>query len=107
MKLILISLMALLSAFTFADTYKWTDDNGKVHFGDKPMNDSAIKVSSSKNIPLTQNKTKSAQSDSDKATSTSISVETKESNLCAKSVLIENDSQKNSQTRTKRKCLEN
>jgi hypothetical protein len=106
MKVILISLMALLSAFTLADTYKWTDENSKVHFGDKPMNDSAIKISSSKDIPLTQSKAESGHNDSDKATPTTTSVKTKDPYLCTKSVLVESHDQKNGEAIIKRQCLE-
>ena len=105
MKVILISLMALLSAFTLADTYKWTDENGKVHFGDKPMNDNAIKISSSKDIPLTQSKAESTNKDKDKATQNTKTLEPKKSYPCAKTDFVENDSQKNSPTILKRTCL--
>lgn len=36
MKKIIIGLMCALSFGALAEIYKWTDENGKVHFGDKP-----------------------------------------------------------------------
>ena len=46
--LIFISLLFPLCAL--AQTYKWTDDNGKSHFSDKPSNSNAkmIEIKSSK-----------------------------------------------------------
>jgi hypothetical protein len=35
----LISLFTLLGASTFADIYKWVDEDGKIHFGDIPPQD--------------------------------------------------------------------
>jgi len=35
-------LSATLSQSTLADIYQWTDENGKVHFSDKPPRDRQV-----------------------------------------------------------------
>lgn len=36
MPFLLLFLLGVLSAHSFAGIYKWTDDNGRIHFGDSP-----------------------------------------------------------------------
>lgn len=38
--IIIISALLLNSATVYAEIYKWVDDQGKVHYGDKPINNS-------------------------------------------------------------------
>ena len=35
-RLPLVLVLTLASAFAIADVYKWVDENGKVHYGDRP-----------------------------------------------------------------------
>ena len=41
MKILLIAMLLFFSALVNAGIYKWTDENGKVHYGDKPTASSA------------------------------------------------------------------
>lgn len=55
MKLILLLITLLLTPLVSAEIFKWTDDNGKVHFGDrKPLNkqveEVTVKVNSYTNV---------------------------------------------------------
>ena len=38
--IVIISLLFLSSAHCYAEIYKWVDEHGKVHYGDKPINNS-------------------------------------------------------------------
>ena len=40
MKILLITMLLFFSAWVNAGIYKWTDENGKVHYGDKPTTSS-------------------------------------------------------------------
>ena len=37
------------SPLTFAEIYKWVDENGKVHYGDKPKDEQSKKLEIKKN----------------------------------------------------------
>ena len=37
-------ILFLFTSITYAEIYKWTDEQGQVHFGDKPVNKSAKEV---------------------------------------------------------------
>lgn len=55
MKTLLITLLLFFSVFANADIYKWTDENGKVHYGDKP-------TTSSKQLNISEEKSTSSTS---------------------------------------------
>lgn len=44
---LILALIAILPLICFAEIYKWTDESGRVHFGDKPK-DKGRKPSSSR-----------------------------------------------------------
>jgi len=45
LKVIVFSVfLGLLSGLSHAEVYRWTDDKGKVHFGDRPTTDNASEV---------------------------------------------------------------
>ncbi|VAW67528.1 hypothetical protein MNBD_GAMMA08-1074 [hydrothermal vent metagenome] len=40
LKIILISVFCFYTNISLAEIYKWTDENGQIHYGDKPLVDS-------------------------------------------------------------------
>ena len=48
----LLFILSISPALTFGDVYKWTDEEGKVHYGDKPSTDSPIEVIDVENAPV-------------------------------------------------------
>ena len=40
LKIILISVLCFYTNIALAEIYKWTDENGHIHYGDKPLVDS-------------------------------------------------------------------
>lgn len=59
---ILCLILALLPLLASAEVYKWTDENGNVHFGDRPKNLNKAEV-----VEIREQKTGSMVSDSQKA----------------------------------------
>lgn len=55
-------ILALLPLLASAEVYKWTDENGNVHFGDRPKNLNKAEV-----VEIREQKTGSMVSDSQKA----------------------------------------
>ncbi len=71
MKYFLLICLFLPSLGSFADIYKWTDENGRVHYSDKPSTDRKvekldIKINSYKHV--TYKSLSGAHSNSDKVT---------------------------------------
>ncbi len=107
MKLKVITLMLLVSSVAFADTYKWTDDNGKTHYSDKPMHEDAVKVSSPTSKASKPDADATADSTQESSTAKgNTSTKEKPAHHCAKSVLVDYESQKDGDPKAKYKCLE-
>lgn len=72
------SFFLLIQSSLFAGVYKWTDENGQVHYGEQPGNTNAEQVNIRHNETTTPRTIKSPEEDEEKKSDTSAEKEGKE-----------------------------